>query len=60
MPLPGDVRARMLEPADVAGAVLFLQRLPHRVRMDRIVLTPNAFPMKLWDYPLLTPSLEGQ
>ncbi|HET9985619.1 MAG TPA: SDR family NAD(P)-dependent oxidoreductase [Longimicrobiales bacterium] len=53
VPLPADVRARMLEPGDVAEVVLFLLRLPHRVRIDRVVLTPNVFPMKLWDYPLL-------
>ena len=53
VPLPADVRARMLEPADVADVVLFLLQLPQRVRIDRIVLTPNVFPMKLWDYPLL-------
>lgn len=53
VPLPADVRAKMLEPGDVAELVLFLLRLPHRVRIDRVVLTPNVFPMKLWDYPLL-------
>jgi len=53
VPLPADVRARMLEPSDVADVVLFLLQLPQRVRIDRIVLTPNVFPMKLWDYPLL-------
>jgi len=53
VPLPADVRARMLEPSDVADVVLFLVRLPHRVRIDRVILTPNVFPMKLWDYPLL-------
>lgn len=53
VPLPTDVRARMLEPADVATVVLFLLQLPYGVRIDRIVLTPNVFPMKLWDYPLL-------
>ena len=53
VPLPADVRARMLEPADAAEVVLFLLQLPHRVRIDRVVLTPNVFPMKLWDYPLL-------
>jgi NAD(P)-dependent dehydrogenase (short-subunit alcohol dehydrogenase family) len=53
VPLPADVRARMLEPSDVAAVVLFLLTLPHRVRIDRVVLTPNVFPMKLWDYPLL-------
>ena len=53
VPLPADVRARMLEPSDVADVVMFLLQLPQRVRIDRIVLTPNVFPMKLWDYPLL-------
>lgn len=53
VPLPADVRARMLEPGDVADVVIFLLTLPHRVRIDRVVLTPNVFPMKLWDYPLL-------
>lgn len=53
VPLPADVRAAMLDPADVAEVLLFLLRLPHRVRIDRIILTPNVFPMKLWDYPLL-------
>jgi NAD(P)-dependent dehydrogenase (short-subunit alcohol dehydrogenase family) len=53
VPLPADVRARMLEPDDVAEVVAFLVGLPHRVRIDQVVLTPNVFPMKLWDYPLL-------
>lgn len=53
VPLPADVRAKMLETGDVANVVMFLLQLPHRVRIDRIVLTPNVFPMKLWDYPLL-------
>ena len=53
VPLPADVRARMLEPSDVADVVMFLLQLPQRVRIDRVVLTPNVFPMKLWDYPLL-------
>lgn len=53
VPLPADVRARMLEPSDIAEVVLFLVQLPHRVRIDRVVVTPNVFPMKLWDYPLL-------
>jgi NAD(P)-dependent dehydrogenase (short-subunit alcohol dehydrogenase family) len=53
VPLPEDVRARMLEPDDVAEVAIFLIRLPHRVRIDQVVLTPNVFPMKLWDYTLL-------
>jgi NAD(P)-dependent dehydrogenase (short-subunit alcohol dehydrogenase family) len=53
VPLPADVRARMLRPEDVAEVVAFLIRLPHHVRIDQVVLTPNVFPMKLWDYPLL-------
>jgi len=59
VPLPADVRARMLEPADIALVVLFLLTLPDRVRIDRIVLTPNVFPMKLWDYPLLDAQERG-
>jgi NAD(P)-dependent dehydrogenase (short-subunit alcohol dehydrogenase family) len=58
VPLPADVRARMLEPNDIAEVVLFLLQLPHRVRIDRVVLTPNVFPMKLWDYPLLDSKTE--
>lgn len=53
VPLPEDVRARMLEPEDVAEVAAFLIHLPHRVRIDQVVLTPNVFPMKLWDYTLL-------
>lgn len=53
VPLPADVRARMIEPDDVASVVLFLLQLPPRVRIDQIVVTPNVFPLKLWDYPLL-------
>ncbi len=53
VPLPPDVIARMMEPADVAEVVAFLATLPQRVRIDRIVVTPNYFPLKLWDYPLL-------
>jgi 3-oxoacyl-[acyl-carrier protein] reductase len=53
VPLPADVRARMIEPEDVAEVVAFLAALPQRVRIDRIVVTPNHFPIKLWDYPLL-------
>jgi NAD(P)-dependent dehydrogenase (short-subunit alcohol dehydrogenase family) len=53
VPLPADVRARMLEPDDVADVVFWLLRLPHRVRIDEIVMVPNVFPMKLWDYTLL-------
>ncbi len=53
VPLPPDVIARMMEPADVAEVVAFLAGLPQRVRIDRLVVTPNFFPLKLWDYPLL-------
>lgn len=53
VPLPADIRANMLQTVDVADVVSFLIHLPQRVRIDQIVLTPNVFPMKLWDYTLL-------
>jgi NADP-dependent 3-hydroxy acid dehydrogenase YdfG len=35
---------------DVAEVILFLVSLPDRVRIDEIVVLPNQFPIKLWDY----------
>jgi len=49
-PLPADVRAAMMRPEDVARVVLFLASLPDEVRIDEIVVLPNQFPLKLWDY----------
>jgi len=39
-----------MRPEDVAGVVLFLARLPDTVRIDDVVVLPNQFPLKLWDY----------
>ncbi len=49
-PLPQEVRDAMMHPEDVAEVVLFLAKLPPRVRIDDIVVLPNQFPLKLWDY----------
>jgi len=50
VPLPAEVRATMMRPEDVAHVVLFLAALPDRVRVDEVVVLPNQFPLKLWDY----------
>jgi NADP-dependent 3-hydroxy acid dehydrogenase YdfG len=50
VPLAPEVRAAMLRPDDVAEVVLFLLRLPETVRIDDVVVLPNTFPLKLWDY----------
>jgi NAD(P)-dependent dehydrogenase (short-subunit alcohol dehydrogenase family) len=49
-PLSAEVRAAMMHPEDVAEVILFLASLPDRVRIDEIVVLPNQFPIKLWDY----------
>jgi hypothetical protein len=55
VPLPADVRARMLEPEDVADIVAFLAALRQRVRIDRIVVTRNYIPLRLRDHLPSTP-----
>jgi NAD(P)-dependent dehydrogenase (short-subunit alcohol dehydrogenase family) len=50
VPVPAEVRAAMMRPEDVAHAVLFLATLPDQVRVDEIVVLPNQFPLRLWDY----------
>jgi 3-oxoacyl-[acyl-carrier protein] reductase len=50
VPIPAEVRAAMMRPEDVAEVILFLARLPDRVRIDDVVVLPNHFPVKLWDY----------
>jgi len=52
VPLPAEVRAAMMRPEDVAHVVLFLAALPDHVRVDEIVVLPNQFPLRLWDYRL--------
>jgi NADP-dependent 3-hydroxy acid dehydrogenase YdfG len=50
VPIPAEVRAAMMRPEDIAEVILFLARLPDRVRIDDVVVLPNHFPVKLWDY----------
>jgi NAD(P)-dependent dehydrogenase (short-subunit alcohol dehydrogenase family) len=50
VPIPPEVRAAMMRPEDVADVVVFLAALPERVRIDEIVVLPNQFPIRLWDY----------
>lgn len=50
VPLSKEVRDAMMHPEDVAEVVLYLASLPERVRIDEIVVLPNQFPVKLWDY----------
>lgn len=49
-PLSKEVRAAMMHSEDVADVVLYMASLPDRVRIDEIVVLPNQFPVKLWDY----------
>ena len=46
----------MLQPEDIASVVEFLLTLPQRVRIDELVVLPNRFPVRLWDYRLLDDS----
>jgi len=41
VPPPPEERARMLQPEDIAAAVLFVARLPDRVCMNEMVVTPT-------------------
>ena len=50
VPLAPEVRAAMMRPEDVAEVVMFLARLPDTVRIDDVVVLPNQFPLRLWDY----------
>lgn len=50
IPLSKEVRDAMMYPEQVADVVLFMASLPDRVRIDEIVVLPNQFPVKLWDY----------
>ena len=50
VPLSKEVRDAMMYPEQVADIVLFMASLPDRVRVDEIVVLPNQFPVKLWDY----------
>jgi NAD(P)-dependent dehydrogenase (short-subunit alcohol dehydrogenase family) len=50
VPVPAEVRAAMMRPEDVAEVVRFLASLPDRVRIDEVIVLPNQFPIRLWDY----------
>lgn len=50
VPIPPEVRAAMMRPEEVADVVMFLARLPENVRIDDVVVLPNQFPLRLWDY----------
>jgi NAD(P)-dependent dehydrogenase (short-subunit alcohol dehydrogenase family) len=49
-PLTPEVRAAMMRPERVAHVVRFLAELPEGMRIDEIVVLPEQFPVKLWDY----------
>ncbi len=49
-PIPAEVRAQMMRSEDVAEVIVYLASLPPHVRIDEIVVLPNTFPLKLWDY----------
>ena len=42
-----------MKPEDIASIAEFLITLPKNVRIDELVVVPNQFPVKLWDYRLL-------
>ena len=49
-PIPAAVRAAMMRPDHVAHVVRFLADLPEGMRVDEVVVLPDQFPVKLWDY----------
>lgn len=49
-PIPAEVRAIMMRSEEVAEVIVFMALLPPNVRIDDIVVLPNQFPLKLWDY----------
>jgi NAD(P)-dependent dehydrogenase (short-subunit alcohol dehydrogenase family) len=55
-PIGDDITSNMLNPEDVASTAEFLITLPDHVRIDEVVVLPNTFPVRLWDYKLLDPS----
>ncbi len=50
VPLSKEVRDAMMHSEDVAEVVGYMASLSERVRIDEIVVLPNQFPVKLWDY----------
>lgn len=55
-PIGKDISGNMLDPEDVASVAEFLLSMPAHMRIDEIVVLPNTFPVRLWDYKLLDPS----
>ncbi len=55
-PIGKDISGNMLDPEDVASVAEFLLTMPAHMRIDEIVVLPNTFPVRLWDYKLLDPS----
>lgn len=53
IPVSKADRDKMLQPENIASVTEFLLTLPHNVRIDELVVLPNEFPVKLWDYRLL-------
>ena len=45
-------REKMLKPEDIASVAEFLLTLPQNVRIDELVVLPNRFPIRFWDYHL--------
>jgi NADP-dependent 3-hydroxy acid dehydrogenase YdfG len=58
IPLSEAEREKMLKPEDIASVAEFLLTLPQNVRIDELVVLPNRFPVKLWDFELLENSEE--
>lgn len=53
VPLPDEVRKKMIKPEEIADIVKFLINLPENIRIDELVVLPNKFPVQLWDYKQL-------
>ena len=58
IPLSEAEKEKMLKPEDIASVAEFLLSLPQNVRIDELVILPNSFPVKLWDFELLENSEE--
>jgi NADP-dependent 3-hydroxy acid dehydrogenase YdfG len=44
VPVSAEARARVLQPEDLAAAVLFVARLPARACVPELILTPTIYP----------------
>lgn len=53
VPLSDEVREKMIKPEEIADIVKFFIYLPVNIRIDKLVVLPNKFPVQLWDYKLL-------